>query len=141
MKNKKYILITVFGVLLIIFGGYSVKRFELTETLEIISYLAIGLGSGLFGSGVGSLIKEFSILKNPEVAKSIRIEENDERNIAIAQEAKSRAFTLMNFLYGGVFLTFILMKVELKYLLVMISLYVIVNIYAVIVANNLRKKM
>ena len=141
MKNKKYIFITVLGVLLIIFGGYSVKHFELTETLEIISYLAIGLGSGLFGSGVGSLIKEFSTLKNPEVAKSIRIEENDERNIAIAQEAKSRAFTLMNFLYGGVFLTFILMKVELKYLLVMISLYVIVNIYAVIVANNLRKKM
>ena len=121
MKNKKYILITVLGVLLIIFGGYSVKHFELTETLEIISYLAIGLGSGLFGSGVGSLIKEFSTLKNPEVAKSIRIEEN--------------------FLYGGVFLTFILMKVELKYLLVMISLYGIVNIYAVIVANNLRKKM
>ncbi|MEB3073039.1 hypothetical protein [Parvimonas sp. C2] len=141
MKNKKYIFITVLGVLLIIFGGYSVKHFELTETLEIISYLAIGLGSGLFGSGVGSLIKEFSTLKNPEVAKSIRIEENDERNIAIAQEAKSRAFTLMNFLYGGVFLTFILMKVELKYLLVMISLYGIVNIYAVIVANNLRKKM
>lgn len=141
MKKSGYIFITIIGLILMLCGGYIVKNGGYSEGLEIVAYLSIGLGTGIFGSGIGGYIKEAAVSKDPEFAKKQRIEENDERNVSIVNEAKSKAFTLMNFLYGAMFLAFSIMKADIKYILIMVGIYLIVNIYAVVVANKLRREM
>lgn len=141
MKRSGYIFISIIGLILILCGGYIVKSGRYSEGLELVAYLSIGLGTGVLGSGIGGYLKEAAISRDPEFAKRQRIEENDERNVSIVKEAKSKAFTLMNFLYGAMFLAFSIMKADMKYILIMVGIYLIVNIYAVLVANKLRREM
>ena len=60
--------------------------------MRTLPYVCIGVGCGLFGHGMGNVISERAINSAPELKKKLDIEKNDERNVAIANKAKGKAF-------------------------------------------------
>lgn len=131
-NNKKAIniVLTVLGLLLLAGGLASMKLFDLGE--NVLPYLGIGLGCGLFGQGFGELIARRSEKNHPEAARQREIEENDERSIAVRDKAQSRAYRVMIPVFGALLIAFALMNVELKVVLLLAAAYLFVcgcNIY------------
>ncbi|MEA4889917.1 MAG: hypothetical protein VB070_10685 [Clostridiaceae bacterium] len=44
---------------------------------------------------------------NPEIQKQIEIEKNDERNVAMMNRAKAKAYDIMTFVFGALMLSLI----------------------------------
>ena len=72
----------------------------------------IGIGCGVFGQGIGELVQRRKLANSPQLAKQQETEIGDERNIAIAFQAKSKAFDLMVYLFGALLLSFALFGVS-----------------------------
>ena len=129
MKSKilKYSLIIIF-MLMIVVGIYLVKTNQDPQgIMKVIPYFCIGIGCGLFGQSMGNILYERNMRANPEIYKKIQIEKNDERNIAIAQKAKSKAFDMMIFVFGALILSFGLMGIDTIALLLLIFTYLFVQ--------------
>ena len=80
---------------------------------SVLGYVCIGLGCGLFGQGTGKLVARWSMRNDPALQKEQEILRRDERNVAIADHAKGRAFDLMTFVFGALMVSFALMEVDL----------------------------
>lgn len=120
MKKKNYV-ITVMGIILLLCGFYLLKGVQSpNEFLIKLPYICIGLGCGIFGHGMGNLIANKAISKDPEVQRQIEIEKNDERNIAISSRAKSKAYDIMTFVFGALMVSFALMGVEIISILLLV---------------------
>lgn len=91
--------------------------------LRTLPFICIGLGSGLFGSGMGELIGQRALKNSPAIAKQMEINKNDERNIAIATRAKAKAYDMMVFVFGALMLAFALMETELTVVLLLVFGY------------------
>ena len=90
MKNKKDLLIALFGVLLILAGFYLIKAIEDPQNvMRSLPYLCIGIGCGVFGNGFGEFISKKSMENDPQLAKQIEIDTKDERNVMIGNMAKA----------------------------------------------------
>jgi hypothetical protein len=94
--------------------------------LKTFPYICVGLGSGLLGSNLGTAIKNRVALKNPQIAKQVEIEEKDERNRAISDRAKAKAYELMLYTYSAILLAFALMGVELYVVLTLVAVYLFI---------------
>ena len=58
MKNKKNLICLLGGLVLWLGGFWLVRRSGISwETLRALPYLMIGIGCGLFGYGVGEMVK------------------------------------------------------------------------------------
>lgn len=88
--------------------------------------ILIGIGAGLVGANLGTIMQVKAIEKDPARARRIRIEQSDERNIAIDQAAKSKAFDAMIYIYGAVMLIFALLNADLVFLLMLVAAYLLV---------------
>lgn len=127
MKKKNYV-ITVMGIILLLCGFYLLKGVQSpNEFLIKLPYICIGLGCGIFGHGMGNLIANKAISKDPEVQRQIEIEKNDERNIAISSRAKSKAYDIMTFVFGALMVSFALMGVEIISILLLVFAYLFVQ--------------
>src|SRR6056297_1777282 len=105
-KRKDH-LMALLGALIFVLGLYFVKTEALgTGALRAMPFLAVGVGSGVMGHGMGNMLSRHALRKNPRKEEEIRIEANDERIIAIARRAKARAFDLMIFVYSALLLAF-----------------------------------
>ena len=100
-----------------------------------------GLGCGIFGYGAAQLISEKALSSDPELKKHIEIEENDERNIAIANYAKSKAYDLMTFVFGALMFTFALMDADLIVILLLVAAYLFVQGSAIYYRQKYEKEM
>ena len=138
--KKKYYMVTAAGLLLWGIGFYLLKGVELTnEFLQAIPYVCQGLGCGIFGYGAAQLISEKALSSDPELKK--HIEENDERNIAIANYAKSKAYDLMTFVFGALMFTFALMDADLIVILLLVAAYLFVQGSAIYYRQKYEKEM
>ena len=63
---------------------------------------------------------------SPDLQKQLEIEQKDERNIAISNSAKGKAFDIMLFVYGALMLPFALMQVDLAAILLFVFCYLLV---------------
>jgi uncharacterized membrane protein len=86
----------------------------------------IGIGSGLFGGGLGELINVYLLDKNPVLKKKKEIEVNDERNIYICNRAKSRAFDVMKYILPMAILIVILLDSDIVITFIVLSVYIII---------------
>lgn len=129
MKFKKiYCIPTLLGLLLLATGFYLIKAVGAPEgVLAVLPYVCIGVGSGLFGHGMGNAISERAIRKDPALKKKLDIEKKDERNIAIANRAKGKAFDMMTFVFGALMVSFALMNVEMAPMLLLVFAYLLVH--------------
>lgn len=95
-------------------------------------YVLIGVGCGLGGYGGGNLIARRLIRKNPELARKIRIEEEDERNRLISLESRARAFNLMTIVQAGVILFLTLTGTPLPLILLLTGSYLLAQVYSLV---------
>lgn len=125
--NKNYIIATI-GFMLLAIGLYLVKSVDNPQgIMQALPYVCIGIGCGLFGQGMGNIISQKAIQNNPEVQKQMDIEKNDERNIAIGNRAKGKAFDIMTFVFGALMIAFALMDIELVAILLLVFAYLFIH--------------
>ena len=126
-KTMQYIGVAA-GLLLLAVGLYLVRTLgDPQGFLRALPYVCIGVGCGLFGGGLGSLIGDRAVQSDPETARRVRIEQNDERNIAVANSAKGKAFDWMTYVYSALMVSFALMGVDLVPLLLLVFAYLLVH--------------
>ena len=106
-----------------------------------LSYICIGVGCGIFGHGMGNFVTIKTIQNNPEIKKQMDIVRKDERNIAISNRAKAKAYDLMTYSFGALLLIFTLMGVDLIPLLLLVFIYLLIQIYAVYYRIKFDKEM
>ena len=78
-------------------------------------YLCIGAGCGAFGHGMGELIGRRALKHAQDVRRQIEIEQKDERNIAIMNRAKGKAYDAMIYIFGALMVSFALMELEMLF--------------------------
>ena len=141
LKTANCILV-LFGLLLLAAGFYLLKAVEPFQgILESLPYVCIGVGSGLFGHGMGDAISERAVSKDPELKKKLDIEKKDERNITIANQAKSKAFDMMTFVFGALMVCFALMNVDMAPLLLLVFAYLLVHGCSIYYRMRFEKEM
>jgi len=132
-KNLKEILLSLLGLIVLATGAVLIKVIDEPQGIMItLPYICIGIGSGVFGYGIGQFISKKIADKSPDIAKKMEIEQNDERNVALSNKSKAKAYDIMVFVYGALILAFALMQVKMAVTLALIASYLFVifsNIY------------
>jgi hypothetical protein len=132
-KTVQCILFSAVGLLLLAAGFVLMKIWASADGLRsTLPYLCIGIGAGVFGQNLGSLLQELAIRNDPKAAKQIEIEQKDERNVSVSNRAKAKAYDLMVLVFGALMLAFALMQVEVYVILAFVASYLFVvfsNVY------------
>lgn len=138
--TKQYILAAA-GILCFITGLVSLKAIaEPQGVLQVLPYLCIGIGCGVFGHGAGEIAANRAYAKNPQLRKQMEIEKQDERNIAIANQAKAKAYDSMLYVLGAVMIAFALMNVQTTTILLLVGAYLLVVGVFIFYLNKYQKE-
>ena len=141
-KNGKNYLMTMIGVVLAFVGLLLVKNTKNpTDFMKTLPYIMIGVGCGLFGNGLGNLIRKNVMDSNPEARKQQQIMEQDERNVMIADKARAKSFQIMTFVYGAVIMAMALMNVDMKVILILVTTYLFIHIISIYYRVQYEKQM
>ena len=136
-----YILLTM-GLLLVIGSIFALYFFGNEKfAYTVISYCIFGGGFGLLGDGIGRLNVARLEKKDPERMKLVNIEKNDERNIAIDEKARAKAYTLSVYLFSAVLVALAMMRVDIKALLLVLAADLLVLAYSLYIRIKLYKEM
>lgn len=115
------------GIILLLLGLIWIKGdFYIPEAMRALPYVCIGVGCGLFGQGTGNMINNRTLKKYPELQKQMEVSQKDERNQAIQQRAKSKAFERMLYVFSALILAFALMGVDAVVVLLLVFVYLFV---------------
>ncbi|OCT16594.1 hypothetical protein A8709_07905 [Paenibacillus pectinilyticus] len=115
------------GAVLLAVGLYFMKTIEDPQgLLRALPPICFGLGCGIFGHGMGEIIVRSAMKHNTAVAKQLQINMNDERNLAIANRAKSKAYDMMVFLFGAFIIGISLMNIDLTLLWLLVFFYLFI---------------
>ena len=143
MKNGKKYVATIIGVVLLVTGLVLLKIVAEPQGIMLtLPYVCIGCGCGLFGGGMGISVKgtDFRNIFKLQ-STNIEFEEKDERNRTIAERAKSRAYDMMIFVFGALMLSFSLMGVEVRAIILLVIAYLFVVFYGIFQRCSLLKEM
>lgn len=142
--SKKFgnFFITLLGVLLLGTGLFLVKSYTDPQgIMKALPFVLIGIGCGLFGQGVGNIISQKVMRNNPDIQKQKEIEVKDERNTAIRNRAKAKAYDMMVFVFGALMLAFALMGVDMIAVLLLVFAYLYVIGYGIYYRSKYEKEM
>lgn len=138
---NSYIL-TAIGLTLLGTGLYLIKNVDDPRgIMEALPYVLVGFGCGTFGQGMGNLIGGKVLKGHPDIEKQMEIEKQDERNIAISNKSKAKAYDLMIFVFGALMLSFALMDVGMAPLLLLVFAYLFVVGYGIFFRIKYDKEM
>lgn len=140
MNKPIRVILLIIGLGLLATGAVFMKM-GLFEEMKALPGVMIGVGAGLFGHSLGSLIQAGTLKRHPEEARKLQIEQTDERNVAISREAKSRAFDVMGYVYAALMLAFVMMGAELMVVLLLVAAYLITYGVMIYELNRLHKEM
>jgi hypothetical protein len=130
-KTVSSYFITGAGVALLAVGLYFIKTIEDPQgLLRALPYICVGLGSGIFGHGMGEIMVQYAMKHNPAAAKQLEIEQKDERNLAIANRAKAKAYDMMVFVFGALITALALIDIDLTMVLLLVFAYLFIVGYA-----------
>ena len=125
---KKSVAFTFIGVFLILLGFVLLKTVSVSQGFfAVLPYICLGFGCGTFGHGIGDLVNICTFKKYPKLKKQAEIEEKDERNIAVSNRAKGKAYDLMLYLFAALMIIFVLMDADLSVILLLVASYLIVT--------------
>jgi drug/metabolite transporter (DMT)-like permease len=123
-KNNSIYYFTVVALVLLVGGIYFIKTNDNPQGLQrVLPYICFGLGCSFFGHGMGEILTRLAIKNNPIAAKQLEIDKKDERNLAIANQAKAKAYDMMVIVFGALILAFSLMDIDLIMLLPLVIAY------------------
>lgn len=128
MKGRTWNWIKIIGGLLLgIVSLFILRHYDQAEgVMAVLPFVCLGIGCGAFGHGMGDLLSRKALESDPKLARSLAIEQQDERNIALANRAKGKAFDIMLYVYGALLVSFGLMGVALAPLLLLVFAYLLV---------------
>lgn len=109
--------------------------------MRTLPFLCIGVGCGMFGGALGELISAATMKKHPDVFRQAEIEAKDERNVAIANRAKAKAYEAMLYIFGALMIAFALMEVDVAVILLLVFAYLVVVGYMVYWLTRYQKEM
>ena len=134
-----YWAITAGGILLLA-GGLVLLR--MGGDGQVLPYLMLGAGCGVFGYGAGELAAGAAARKDPQMARQLAIEQQDERNRAIADRSKAKAYDLMLYLFAALMVAFSLIPdTPLPVILLMVAGYLLVVAFQIYWLVRLNKEM
>ena len=141
MKKADYFFAVV-GVLLAVTGVFLVMTLENPQGILLtLPYVLLGAGCGMFGYGMSNIISKKVISKDEKLQKQLAVEEKDERNIAISNKSKAKAYDFMTFMFGILLLILTLMNTDMIALLLLVAAYLSVHIYAIYYRFKYEKEM
>jgi len=141
-KNSSPNLMIIVGFLLLGIGLYILKTTADPQgIMQALPYVCIGLGCGIFGQGMGNIISRKAMKNNPDIEKRFEINRNDERNIAIGNRAKAKAYDMMIFVFGSLLLAFALMGIDVIAVLLTTFAYLFVVGYGIYYRCKFDKEM
>lgn len=128
MKKKTFhYLIAVVGLLLLATGLILLKVIVNPQgILLVVPYVCIGFGCGAIGHGVGDIVNNRAAKNNPQLQKQRETDKKDERNIAIVNQAKAKAYNIMLYVFGASMIAFALMRVDMAAVLLLVAAYLYV---------------
>lgn len=141
-KNTVLACTTIIGIALLAIGLVLIKIIDTPQGIMLpLPYICIGIGCGIFGHGIGSIISNKTMKNNPDVAKKIEIEEHDERNIAISNRAKAKTYDMMLFVFSALLIAFALMGGKITGILLLVLSYLFMIGYFIYYLNKFQKEM
>ena len=135
-------IITVIGILMFCTGLILVKTITDPQGfMKALPYIFIGLGCGIFGHGMGNIISRKALKNSPEIQKQLEIDKKDERNVAIRNSAKAKAYDIMIFVFGALMLSYALMGIDTIAVLLLVFAYLFVVTYGLYYRFKYDKEM
>jgi hypothetical protein len=123
-RPSLYILNAVAGLVIVLIGIVILLLLKEPKGIfESLPFVCIGVGSGIFGGSMGTIIKNKKITNDPKLARQIEINLKDERNQIIDDKAKARAYDLMIYVYAAMLLVFALLHVNTFVILTLVAVY------------------
>ncbi len=143
MRKNSYNYFSILLGLLITISGLILMKTNLNpEGIMVpLPFIMIGFGCGLFGSGMGNALSKKALKNHPEIAQQMEIDTNDERNIAISNAAKSKAYDIMTYVFGALMVSFALMGVDMIVILLLVAAYLFVHGYGIYYRLKYEKEM
>lgn len=127
-------------------AGHPFGRRRILAAARHGAGLQVGLSSA--GRGLrplrpfyGELIARRSVRSDPDAARALEIEQKDERNIAISNAAKAKAFDVMLAAFSPLILILALLEVDLLPLLLTVGVYLFVVFDSIYWLNRYHKEM
>ncbi len=140
-KNSGYLSLGL-GIILLAVGLVLLKTLSNPQGILLgLPYVCIGFGCGAFGHGLGEIINRRVLKNEPQLQKQLDIEKNDERNIAISNYAKARAFDSMLYIFGALMVAFALMNVDIWAVLLLAVAYLFIVGLFIFYLNKYHKEM
>lgn len=141
-KSRLDQVIAFIGMLLLASGLFLVKTLDNPQGfMLVLPYILEGVGCGAFGFGMGNIVSRRATPNDPIIKRQMEIETNDERNIAIENRAKTKAFNLMTHVFSALMLTFALMGVDMIVVLLLVFAYLFVHGYEIYCRSKYDKEM
>jgi hypothetical protein len=141
-KSISAYILTVVSLGLLAGGLYFIKTMEDPQSiLGALPYICVGLGCVIFGHGLGEIILQSAIKRDPIAGKQLEIDKKDERNLAIANQAKAKAYDMMVFVFGALLFSFALMGIDLLVLLLFVFTYLLIIVYSTYYRFKFNKEM
>ena len=95
----------------------------------------------MFGHGLGNVVSNRVAKNNPELKKQIEIDKNDERNVAVSNQAKAKAYDMMLYIFGALMIAFALMGVGVAAVLMLVFAYLLVVGFFIYYLNKYNNEM
>lgn len=125
MKKKVfYVVLLVLGILMLFASLYLRGQ----DVPKPVSGFLIGLGGWLSATSIPRLYTLHAASASPEYSRRKRIEENDERNLAVQNRAKAKGFDAMGIIFGIIMMLYVLINPDLIIILLLVAGYLAVYI-------------
>ena len=138
MKNRRSLMVLLVGVALML-GVVFARGFDLLPQTPW-TYVLSGAGCGLFGYGFSNLANGRLLRQYPQLAREKRIQEQDERNISIKNQAKAKGYDLMTYLFAALLLVMAGANASLWLILLAVGVYLAIQGYALYWRFRLEKE-
>ena len=142
MKKAFDYIVAISGLLLLGVGLALLKLIANPQGVMLtLPYICIGVGCGMFGHGLGNVVSNRVAKNNPELKKQIEIDKNDERNVAVSNQAKAKAYDMMLYIFGALMIAFALMGVGVAAVLMLVFAYLLVVGFFIYYVNKYNNEM
>ena len=141
MKRKHDVLAVLLTILGIALGAAGLWMVRTMGPEWRWGYVLIGVGCGLFGHFMGEFLARRAVESDPKAAKELEIQQKDERNVAIGNAAKAKAFDVMLTTFSPLLLILALLEIDLLPLLLLVAAYLFVVFDSIYWLNRYQKEM
>ena len=142
MKKAFDYIVAISGLLLLGVGLALLKLIANPQGVMLtLPYICIGVGCGMFGHGLGNVVSNRVAKNNPELKKQIEIDKNDERNVAVSNQAKAKAYDMMLYIFGALMIAFALIGVGVAAVLMLVFAYLLVVGFFIYYLNKYNNEM